>query len=158
MKAPVNTTTFKDLQVLKRIEYLSALPSPQGILKCYYLQAHSLQRCLNDHQAVAWVTITFRLLPAQLLDAVSLPPPACIRVSSLVLTAQRRDHLSGLSARFSAKASLPCNKGSYAFQKKPIFINTYNEYNILLTSSECDFERLTRLLLHTHLEGGAKRK
>lgn len=32
--APINTTTFKHLQVLQQIEYLSALPSPQGNLKC----------------------------------------------------------------------------------------------------------------------------
>lgn len=158
MTAPVNTTTFKHLKVLQWIEYLSALPSPQGNLKYYYiiLLANSLQWCLNDHQTVAWITIMLRGLPAQLVDIVSLPPPACICVSSLVLTAQQRDHLSGLSAHVLVQKH-PCFLiRLLSIQKNPISINTYSKYTILLPFSECEFERMTRLLLYIHLEGGAK--
>lgn len=128
MRAPVNTAAFKHLQVLQRIEHLSALPSPQGKLKCYYLillHAHSLQWCLNDHQTVAWVNTMLRPLSAQLVDIVSLPPPACICVPSLVLTAQHRDHLPGLSAHVLVQKH-PCFviKALMHSKKNPIFINT----------------------------------
>lgn len=144
--AAINTTTFKHLQVLQRIEYLSALPSPQGNLKCYYitlLHVRSLQWCLNDHQTVAWVTIMLRPSPAQLVDTVSLPPPACIRVSSLVLTAQRRDHLPGLSAHVLVQRH-PC----FAI-KALMTIPSY--WHLVNLKDWLDF-------YYVHLEGGAKNK
>lgn len=123
MTASVNITiTFKYLEILQWIDYVPVLASPQGNLKCYYiilLHACCVQWCLNGHQTVAWVSIMLRWWPAQLAGIVSLLPPPCICVSSLVLTAQHTDHLSGLSAH--AEASLIWNKGSYAFKKNPIY-------------------------------------
>lgn len=93
------------------------------------------------------------------MDAVvSLSPPARICVSSLALASQHGDHLSGLSGLVVVR-KYPCfvQRGSSHTPKISLFTNTFNEYIVLLIFSDCEFERLTRLLLlYIHPEADAK--
>lgn len=123
MRAPIKIiTTLKHLWVLlQRIEYFFSLPSPLGNLKVIILSlTHFLQQGLNADQTVAWVTTMPRQSPAQLVEGVSLFPPACPWLSSSVPSSpMQTPSLRSVCTRFSAKASLLCNKCSYAFQPLP---------------------------------------
>lgn len=100
------------------IEYFFAIPSPQGNIKVI-IPSHDqfLQQDLNADQTVAWVTSMPRQTPAQLVELVSLLPPACPCVSSPVPNSPvQTPSFRPVCTSFSAKTSLLCKKCPYAFQ------------------------------------------